>query len=97
MEELYFSSVEELYARVTPALNCKKKELAKLGYSYIPLHDIWNAVNEIKWHNSKAIALCDIVDDILNTDNKEIDLYYRNKIANQYQEKDIELPKLKNK
>ena len=79
MEKLYFSSVEELYARVTPALKCKKKELAKLGYSYIPLQDIWNAVNEIKWHNSKAIALCDIVDDILNTDNEVFCNYVINK------------------
>ena len=95
MDELYFGSAEELYLRVTPALKCKKKELAKLGYSYIPLHDIWNAVNEIKWNGKKALALCDIVDDILNTEDKLIDLYYRNKIVNQYKEDSIELPKLR--
>lgn len=95
MNELYFDSVEELYLRVLPALKCKKKELTMNGYGYISLQNIWNAIRELKWNNSSSLALCDIVDDILNTENKSIDLCYREKMLNKYSDSFIELPKLK--
>ena len=41
-----FSSQEELFKRVKPALNSKKSELDKLGYTYINIMDIWNYLIE---------------------------------------------------
>lgn len=89
MDEIYFSSLNELYKRIQPALKCKRRELKKSGYSYLKEIDIWNSLMKSKWQNESQLALCDIVDDILNTDPKIInDLYNKNK-------NEVELPKLK--
>ena len=37
-----FSTKEELFTRVKPALQAKEVELHRLGYSYISSIDIWN-------------------------------------------------------
>ena len=44
--ELEFSSQEELYQRVQPALNAKLAELHRLGYPYIQIVDVWNYLIE---------------------------------------------------
>lgn len=68
-----FSSIEELYRRVKPALRSKKKELNKLNYNYIKEEDIWNYLKDTKWKKSVGLSLSEMIDDILNTDNKLID------------------------
>lgn len=78
--EVEFSSQEELFMRVKPALTAKETELHRLGYSYISKMDIWNYLVEIKWKKSKNLSLADIVDDILNIENKKIDEYLKGKI-----------------
>ena len=40
--DIEFSSKEELYQRVKPALKAKTMELKRVGYSYIREIDIWN-------------------------------------------------------
>lgn len=77
MEALKFSSVEELYNRLIPALNCKENELKKMGYKYIKAVDIWNALKTHKWRNSTDLSLCEMVDDILNTENSFFDNYVK--------------------
>ena len=63
-----FSSLKDLYLRVEPALEAKKVEFNRLGFTNIEKIDIWNALIEIKWKNGNNLMLSDIVDDILNTD-----------------------------
>lgn len=70
--ELEFSSLEELFRRVRPALNIKVRELNKFGYNYVSDIDIWNFLKETKWIKSHNLALCDIVNDILKADNRKI-------------------------
>ena len=56
--------------------------------------DVWNYLIQDKWVKSHNLMLCDIVDDILNVDNKEIDAYLKSKITDersQYFEKNIEI------
>ncbi len=77
--DLEFSSLKDLYVRVTPALNAKKKELDRVGLSYIQIEDIWNYLVEAKWKQGKDLMLSDIVDDILNTDSSLIDKYFKEK------------------
>ena len=77
--DLEFSSLKDLYIRVTPALNAKKKELDRIGLSYIQKEDIWNYLVEAKWKQGKDLMLSDIVDDILNTDSSLIDKYFKEK------------------
>lgn len=75
--DIKFNSVEELYKRITPALRTKKKELKRLGYTYINEEDIWNYFKDNKWTSSKGLSLSEMVDDILNGDNKKIDSYVK--------------------
>ena len=59
--------MQELYARVLPALKTRKKELRRAGYFYIEERDIWEALVHIKWVETPDLQLCDIIDDILNS------------------------------
>ena len=89
-----FSSKEELFQRVKPALNAKVGELHRFGYTYINQMDVWNYLIENIWIKSKDLMLSDIVNDILHTDNKKIDAYLKSKITDersQYFENNIEV------
>ena len=89
-----FSSKEELFQRVKPALNAKVGELHRFGYTYINQMDVWNYLIENIWIKSKDLMLSDIVNDILHTDNNKIDTYLKSKITDersQYFEKNIEI------
>ena len=82
----------DLYDKVVPALKCKKEELIRFGFKLINENDIWNSLLEHKWKKESKIALCDIVDDILNFSNDQLYEYIREdrKLASV-----IDLPKLK--
>lgn len=79
--ELEFSSQEELYKRVQPALKAQLAELHRLGYPYIQLIDIWNYLIFSKWKKAKNLTLSDIVNDILHVDNHKLDEYLKGKLA----------------
>ena len=79
--ELEFSSQEELYKRLQPALKAKLAELHRLGYPYIQLIDIWNYLIFSKWKKAKNLTLSDIVNDILHVDNHKLDEYLKGKLA----------------
>ncbi len=79
--EITFSSVEELYKRVKPALYAKLMELHRLGYGYLHDADLWNYLVEIKWFRGRDLMLSDIVDDIMHIDEKEIEKYVQDKVA----------------
>ena len=72
-----FSSKEELFQRVRPALKAKLIEFNWLGYSYVEEVDIWNYLIENVWSKSKDLMLSDIVNDILHLKIKKIDDYLK--------------------
>ncbi len=78
--DINFTSIEELYKRVYPALKSKVKELNKNGINYIKEEDIWNCLVELRWKKDKGLLLSDVVDDILNTENSVIDNYVKNEM-----------------
>ncbi len=71
-----FSSLEELYKRVRPALKSKVDELQKYGNLSISMYDLWKCLIINKWRCGTGLMLSDIVDDILNTSFDEINSYY---------------------
>lgn len=81
METIKFTSLEELYKRLRPALKTKKDEMNQLGYMYIKEIDIWNYLKEVKWTNSKNLSLYQMVSDVLNADNILIDKYLKEKLS----------------
>lgn len=81
MEDVAFSSIEELYKRVKPALMTKSDELKRNGIDYITSEDIWNYLKDNIWSNSRNLRLFRMVDDILNADNMQIDDYVKSKMG----------------
>lgn len=66
--DIEFSSVKELYERLTPALRVKELELKRNNISYIKKEDIWNYLKTTKWQGASNLLLHQMVDDILNVD-----------------------------
>jgi len=93
--EYEFSSKEELYQRVGPALRTKVVELQRLGFNYIQEIDIWNYLIETKWCKSRDLMLSDIVNDILQASHTKIDEFLKLKISklnrSQYFDSSIEI------
>ena len=81
MDDVAFSSIEELYKRVKPALMTKSDELKRNGMNYITPEDIWNYLKDNVWNNSRNLRLFRMVDDILNADNEMLDDYIKNKMG----------------
>lgn len=63
-----FTSLEQLFKRVRPALHARCSEFNRLGYFDIKDIDIWNYLLEAKWKKGKDLMLSDIVNDIMNAD-----------------------------
>ena len=81
MEDVAFSSIEELYKRVKPALDSKSDELKRNGMDYVTSEDIWNYLKDNVWNTSRNLRLFRMVDDILNADNALIDDYVKSKMG----------------
>lgn len=88
--EIFFSSQEELYKRVQPALRAKLAELHRLGYPYIHIVDIWKYLVETKWKKAKDLTLSDIVSDIMHVDNRNLDEYIKGKLKSRRNQDEIE-------
>ncbi len=69
-----FKSVEELYARLLPALKTKKNEMKTLKMLISEI-DIWHYFCENVWNKKNGLTIGEMVDDILNTDS--IDIYLK--------------------
>ena len=78
--DLFFSSREELYKRIRPALSTKREELRRVGFPYIREIDIWNCLVENKWREKTSLMLSDVVSDILHMDCNILDQYVKEKL-----------------
>ncbi len=78
--DIEFNSLEELYNRLKPALSTKQREMARNGYSYVTIEDVWNYLKEIKWKKANNLSLYEMVSDVLNVDDLLIDNYLKQKM-----------------
>lgn len=78
--DITFTTAQELYKRIKPALTTKCQEMYLNGYNYIKEEDIWNYLKEIKWKKAQNLELSEMVNDILNTDDVIIDNYLKSKL-----------------
>lgn len=77
--DIKINSQEELLKLVKPALRTKRHELMGAGIKIVRESDIWN-YNIKKWKNDSGLTIADLVNDILNTSNKEYENYVLNKL-----------------
>lgn len=75
LEEEFFSSASDLYRRLYPALITKREEINLKYKSNIKELDIWNYLKDFVWSKKKDLSLCDMVNDCLNIDEKNIFSY----------------------
>ena len=61
----------DLYKRLTPALNCKSRELARYNIK-VKKEEVWNYLIKNRWNTIKGLELSEMVDDILNLDNNDL-------------------------
>lgn len=67
-----FSSQEELYKRIKPALDAKLSEINKLGFINIKQEDIWNYLKNNIWIKSTNLLLYQMVNDIFNFNDYDL-------------------------
>lgn len=75
-KDLGIKNKVDLYKRLTPALNCKIRELAKYNIK-TKKDDIWNYLVKKRWNNVKGLELSEMVDDILNLDNYDLEMFLK--------------------
>lgn len=81
-----YKNQQELYRGLMPAMNVKLKLLKNTEYSYITKEDIWNFLKETKWNRSVELTLGEMVNDIIHFENKDIDIYLKNKFKSEKKE-----------
>lgn len=70
-----FSSIEELYKRVEPALKSKVKDLTRVGVTYVQKADVWNYLKNNVWCKKNNLSLGEVVNDIMTVSNGELETY----------------------
>lgn len=78
--DITFSSLEQLYQRLRPALSARRSELKRNGYVYATEEDIWNYLKEMKWKNAKDLSLYQMTCDIFDIDDQMIENYLKDKM-----------------
>lgn len=69
MKEERFTSLEELYERLKPALSTKMREMHREKMRSVTEQDIWQYMCHHLWRGKNALTLGEMVNDILNTDS----------------------------
>ena len=78
MNDVKFSSIEELFNRLKPAFSFKINELKRKNITNVTNKDIWNYFSKTKWSKENNLELCDMVNDIVNLDEYEFLKYINN-------------------
>lgn len=86
--ESKFTTQNELYMKVLPALKTKKNEMTREGIKLVREIDLWEYHKEFTWKRAKGLTLASIVNDILNTDSRVYEDYIvkRIKESDDYEE-----------
>ena len=72
-----FSSEQELYDRLRPALITKRDECRRHRIMYISEADIWNYLKQGVWAKANNLSLSTMVHDILSADINKVDKFIK--------------------
>ena len=81
-----YKSQKELYLALVPALNVKMRIIRNSEYSYIKKEDIWNYLRTNKWCKDIDLCISEMVDDIINVEERLIDKYLKDKLNKEEKE-----------
>ena len=67
-----FTSLQQLYRKLLPAFNVKKRLIKNSKYKNITNENIWKYLSETKWKNSCNLSLPEMINDIITVDLEDI-------------------------
>ena len=70
-----FTSLGQLYKKLLPAFNVKKRIILNSRYKHITNENIWVYLTETKWKKAHNLALPEIINDIITVDLEELNHY----------------------
>ena len=70
-----FKSLQQLYMKLIPAFNVKKRLILNSKYKEITNENIWSYLTETKWRTARNLSLPDMINDIITADLEEINNY----------------------
>ena len=70
-----FRTLQQLYIKLIPAFNVKKRLILNSKYKEITNENIWAYLTETKWKIAKNLSLPDMINDIITADLEEINNY----------------------
>ena len=70
-----FNSLKELYIKLIPAFNVKKRFIINSKYKNITNENIWQYLTATKWKNSKHLSLSEMTNDIIIANIEDIYRY----------------------
>lgn len=70
-----FTSLQQLYRKLLPAFNVKKRLILKSKYKDINNEKIWNYLTETKWKEATNLSLSEMINDIITVDLEDIFKY----------------------
>ena len=78
-KDLRFDSQTSLYNYLMPVLRARIDELKRLNLNNIKEIDVWDYCKNKKWLNKKELDVYTMVNDILNIDEIELELFIKNR------------------
>ena len=76
---MQFANLQQLYKKLLPAFNVKKRLIKHSKYKHITNENIWMFLAETKWKNAYNLELPEMVNDIITVDLDEINNYLTKK------------------
>ena len=70
-----FTSLKQLYQKLIPAFNVKKRLIKNSKYKEITNENIWRYLTETKWKQANNLSLHDMINDIITVDLEDIYKY----------------------
>lgn len=67
-----FTSLQQLYRKLIPVFNVKKRLILNSKYKDITNENIWLYLTETKWRQSKNLSLPEMINDIITVDLEDI-------------------------
>lgn len=80
-----YASQHDLYKKLLPVFNVKKRLVIHSKYKYITNENIWLYLIETKWKKSYNLTISEIVNDIITIDLEEINKSIKNISKRDYQ------------
>ena len=72
-----FTSLTQLYRKLLPAFNAKRRLIKNSKYPNITNENIWSYLTETKWRQTNNLSITEMTNDIITVDLEDINNYMK--------------------